>query len=254
MITSATNGGAVNGASHRRSRPSPASIHDRQHPPIIFLISWRRRPIAPWNSVSIFGISFGLCTMKDISSAGSPPILKNSRPCCLTKSRKIRCVARRTRWPCCFKAFPRTIKGWTSPRDPTTCMTMLSLTGNLRSSGTGNERRVISGFWLARQSKKPATSGSSSSRFMSSRPLAWKCQKANGTMSSDWGNTGDASLSFTAMACESGMFRPPGFTSSCAGEWDLPAGAKRRLFRGHVVIWLLSLHSNMKPAKTTQEE
>lgn len=39
-------------------------------------------------------------------------------------------MASRTRWPCFCRPFPKATKGWTSPRLPTTWMTMFSRKGN----------------------------------------------------------------------------------------------------------------------------
>lgn len=75
--------------------------------------------------------------MKAINSAGSPPILKNSRSASRMKSRNARCVASRTRCPCAFSSFPRATNGCMSPRDPITWMTMLRFSGKYLPSSAG---------------------------------------------------------------------------------------------------------------------
>lgn len=126
--------------------PSPLSKQDRQHPVKILFISRRRRWIAPLRIVRISGIRPGFFTINAINSAGSPPILKNSSPCSSTVSRKERCVASRTRWPCEARYFPIARKGWISPRDPTTWMTMFRRKGH-RSSSPGGKH--TEGLWSA---------------------------------------------------------------------------------------------------------
>src|ERR1700722_4166430 len=69
--------------------PSPASMQDLQHPVIISYIPALRFPMSPFLSESIPGIRPGFLTMKAMSSAGSPPMLKNSKPFSVTKSRKV---------------------------------------------------------------------------------------------------------------------------------------------------------------------
>ena len=100
------------------SIPLPASIHDLQQPLNISYIPFRRLPMSPFRTVSNPGIlvmldfmgkqmspndgrthSPGFLTIKAMSSAGSPPMLKNSSPFSSTKSLNVGCVARRTRWP-----------------------------------------------------------------------------------------------------------------------------------------------------------
>lgn len=115
--------------------PSPASIHDLQHPRIISYIPARRLPMSPFFRESIPGMSPGFLTIKAMSSAGSPPMLKNSSPFSSTKVLKVGWVAKRTRCPYfCFKTWPKETKGWTSPREPTTCITTLSGGGGASSS------------------------------------------------------------------------------------------------------------------------
>lgn len=61
-----------------------------------------------------------------INSAGSPPIEKNSRPADWTKVLNMPWVAILTRWPYFCNSFPIATKGCTSPRLPTTWITILS--------------------------------------------------------------------------------------------------------------------------------
>lgn len=77
----------------------------------------------------MLGMRPGFLTMKAISSVGSPPMEKNSRPEARTKDLKVACVATRTRWPADWRAAPRARKGWTSPRLPTSWITMFNRRG-----------------------------------------------------------------------------------------------------------------------------
>ena len=77
--------------------PSPVSMHDLQHPCTISYIPFRRLPTSPDFRESIPGIRPGFFTMKAMSSAGSPPILKYSNPFSSTKPLKVECVASLTR-------------------------------------------------------------------------------------------------------------------------------------------------------------
>jgi hypothetical protein len=80
------------------------SIQDFQHPSIISYDILRRLPISPDSRVLMLGIRLGLRTMycrivsggrgrrgksTDMSSAGSPPMEKNSRPVSSTKVLKV---------------------------------------------------------------------------------------------------------------------------------------------------------------------
>lgn len=62
------------------SSPFPASKHERQHPRRISRMTLRRFCTSPLRTVSKLGISPGFLTMNAISSAGSPPMQKNSKP------------------------------------------------------------------------------------------------------------------------------------------------------------------------------
>lgn len=116
---------ATNGMDDRGS----GSIHDLQQPLSISAIILRFFCMSPALRLFMLGISPGLRTMYAINSVGSPPIGKNSSPDLRTKVSKTLCVARRTLCPCAWSSFPSAIKGCTSPRLPTTCMTILSLCG-----------------------------------------------------------------------------------------------------------------------------
>ena len=83
----------------------------------------------------MLGMRPGFFTMNAISSAGSPPIGKNSSPDLRTNERKVSCVAIRTRWPVAWRAVPRARKGWTSPLLPTTWITMFNRRGALSCLG-----------------------------------------------------------------------------------------------------------------------
>ena len=101
--------------------PSPISMQDLQQPSTISYMPFLRLPTSPLRSESIPGIRPGFFTMKAMSSAGSPPMLKNSRSFSSTKPLNVGCVANRTRWPYfSLNTFPKATKGCTSPRDPTT--------------------------------------------------------------------------------------------------------------------------------------
>lgn len=107
--------------------PLPVSMHDLQVPRRISAMPFLLLPTSPLRRVSKPGIRPGFLTMKAISSAGSPPMLKNSSPFSMTKSLKVGCVANRTRWPyVSLSTFPSATNGCTSPLEPTTCMTTFS--------------------------------------------------------------------------------------------------------------------------------
>lgn len=117
-IKSATNGASlpVFGfpffTSSKSHVPSPSSIQDLQHPTIILATIFRCLATSPLLRTSKLGSSPGLRTMYAMSSCGSPPMLKNSRPFCSTNDLKMGCVATRTR--CLqvdFRAWPRATKG-----------------------------------------------------------------------------------------------------------------------------------------------
>jgi hypothetical protein len=113
-------------------RPSPASIQDLQHPRTISSIPFRRLPTSPLFKESNPGMRPGFLTIKAMSSAGSPPMLKNSKPFSSTKPWNVGCVANRTRCPyVLFKTLPSATKGCTSPLDPTTCITTFSFGGGV---------------------------------------------------------------------------------------------------------------------------
>lgn len=78
-------------------RPFPGSMHDLQQPSRISAISLRRLLISPSATAFIDGIREGFFTMNAMSAAGSPPMLKNSKPLLSTKSLNTGWVARRTR-------------------------------------------------------------------------------------------------------------------------------------------------------------
>ena len=106
---------------------SSASAQDLQQPSIISAMPLRLLPTSPSFSDFIPGMRPGFLTIKAISSAGSPPMLKNSKPFSSTNFLNVPCVARRTRCPYVFlRTRPSARNGWTSPREPTTCMTTLS--------------------------------------------------------------------------------------------------------------------------------
>ena len=101
--------------------PSPSSMQDRQQPCTISYIPLRRLPTSPLRRESIPGIRPGFLTMNAMSSAGSPPMLKNSRPFSATNFLNVSWVASLTRCPYVFfRTLPKAMKGWTSPREPTT--------------------------------------------------------------------------------------------------------------------------------------
>lgn len=78
-------------------RPLPVSMHDLHVPRKISAMPFLLLPTSPLHSVFIPGIRPGFLTIKAMSSAGSPPILKNSKPFSMTKSLNVGCVASRTR-------------------------------------------------------------------------------------------------------------------------------------------------------------
>lgn len=104
-------------------------IHARQNPWNISYMESRFLPISPALTVEMDGISPGFLTIKAISSAGSPPTEKNSRPeSRSTNSLNAGCVAIRTRCPCSsLSSFPSFRKGCISPLLPMTIITRLSL-------------------------------------------------------------------------------------------------------------------------------
>lgn len=107
-------------------RPLPVSMHDLQVPRKISAMPFLLFPTSPLRNVSKPGIKPGFLTIKAMSSAGSPPMLKNSSPFSMTKSLNVGCVASRTLWPyVSLSTLPRATKGCTSPREPTTWITTL---------------------------------------------------------------------------------------------------------------------------------
>jgi hypothetical protein len=82
----------------------PASLNDLLHFPSALQDCATSKCCDVWEKYRVF-------TMKAINSAGSPPILKNSSPPSLTKSRKAKWVASRTRCPCFLSSFPSATKG-----------------------------------------------------------------------------------------------------------------------------------------------
>jgi hypothetical protein len=142
-------------------RPLPVSIHDRQVPRRISAMPFLLLPTSPLQSVFMPGIRPGFLTMNAMSSAGSPPMLKNSRPFSMTKSLNVGCVASRTRWPyVSFSTLPRATNGCTSPLDPTTCMTTFrgggafcpgvppSDSGMYGGGGSGSSWAWVSWRWI----------------------------------------------------------------------------------------------------------
>ncbi len=92
--------------------PLPVSMQDLQQPSIICSMPFLRLVTSPLFKASKPGISPGFLTIKAISSAGSPPILKNSRPFSSTNFSKTGCVAIRTRWwYVSLKTLPNAING-----------------------------------------------------------------------------------------------------------------------------------------------
>ena len=107
------------------SLTSSVSAQDLQQPWRISAMSLRRLPTSPSFSDFIPGMRPGFLTMKAMSSAGSPPMSKNSSPLSSTNFLNVSCVARRIRWPnLSLSSWPSATNGWTSPREPTTCITM----------------------------------------------------------------------------------------------------------------------------------
>ena len=91
---------------------SAASMHDLQQPSSMTYVSFRCSLICPFAIVLKAGNSPGCFTMKAMSFAGSPPMLKNSSSFSSTKSLKIGCVAIRTRWfHFFFKTRPNATNG-----------------------------------------------------------------------------------------------------------------------------------------------
>jgi hypothetical protein len=74
-----------------------------------------------------------------MSSSGLPPMLKNSNPCPSTKLLNTACVAMRTRWPKSFNVHPSATNGWTSPLDPTICITIFNGGGGGPYDCSGSE-------------------------------------------------------------------------------------------------------------------
>lgn len=112
---------------HMESIPSPASMQERQHLFKTSRIAFRLCSTPPLRTVSKLGTRPGFLTMNAISSAGSPPRLKNSRPKSSTKDLEVGCVAIRTRCPNFFSARAREMNGCTSPREPMIWMTTFNL-------------------------------------------------------------------------------------------------------------------------------
>ena len=144
-----------------QSVPSPASIHDLQQRVRVSDISFRHLLTSPWHSDLYPGINPGFFTINAISAAGSPPMLKNSKPFSSTSCLKIGWVAILTRWPCfSFNTWPSDTKGWTSPREPTTCMTMLSSGGAVYPGASPSSAWVTSfdSMWLLKKCESRAES------------------------------------------------------------------------------------------------
>jgi len=102
-ITSATNGASLPVlifpflTSSKSHIPSPSSIQDLQQPTIILATIFRCLATSPPLRTSKLGSNPGLRTMYAMSSCGSPPMLKKSRPFCSTNDLKMGWVAIRTR-------------------------------------------------------------------------------------------------------------------------------------------------------------
>lgn len=107
---------------------------------------FRLFPTSPSFNDFIPGIRPGFLTINAINSVGSPPMSKNSNPFSSTNFLNVPCVARRTRCPYFMSSRPRATNGWTSPRDPTTCMAMLRGGGASASLPSGWE--VYEGIWV----------------------------------------------------------------------------------------------------------
>lgn len=130
------------------SLTSSLSAHDFQHPSRISAMPLRRLPTSPSRRDFTPGMRPGFLTMNAISSAGSPPMSKNSRPFSSTNVLKVRWVANRTRWPYSFfSTWPSATKGWTSPLEPTTCITTLSGGGGLNGTPSSSTNGG-GGGWL----------------------------------------------------------------------------------------------------------
>jgi hypothetical protein len=113
------------------------SKHDLQHPSSICRTISRLFRTSPLMAERPEGMRPGFRTMKAMSSPGSPPMSKNSIPCLSTRPLKAAWVARRIRWPERCNSLPMDMNGWTSPRDPTTWMTILRF-GQYLTAPSGN--------------------------------------------------------------------------------------------------------------------
>ena len=93
---------------------------------------------SPFFKLSTPGTKPGFFTINAINSPGSPPIEKNSTPgTSSTKDLKTGWVAIRTRCPCVWESSEaRDKKGWMSPREPMSWITMLSLGREVSEGGT----------------------------------------------------------------------------------------------------------------------
>ncbi|KAI6751097.1 hypothetical protein HG530_014011 [Fusarium avenaceum] len=120
----------------------------------------RRLPMSPALTVSRVGIKPGFLTMKAISSEGSPPTEKNSRPESFsTKSRNA-------------GTLPIFKKGWASPREPITMITMFKRARGTESATAVEEedRRGLSG--ICRCDDLPAGSGFIGATLWTAAPRA----------------------------------------------------------------------------------
>lgn len=132
MMTSAMNGTfitqdlAPQGMLFRLSLQSQRRKQERQHPSSILDMALVCFSMTSPRIDSIFGMIPGFLTIYAINSAGSPEMLKNSMPYPSTKPLNTAWVARRIRCPNSFSLRARATNGCTSPREPTTCITILS--------------------------------------------------------------------------------------------------------------------------------
>ena len=148
----------------------------------------RRLPTSPLRRVSIPGIRPGFFTMKAMSSAGSPPMLKNSNPFSSTNALNVGWVASRTRCPYrSCKVLPKATNGCTSPREPTiwtttfngggACSALPAKWGGMKGSGCAAASACWRLSWLCRA----GTSRSESLRelwriLILTRPSPWARQ------------------------------------------------------------------------------
>lgn len=117
---------APQGMVFRLSLQSQRRKQERQHPSSILDTALVCFSMTSPRIDSIFGMTPGFLTIYAISSAGSPEMLKNSMPYPSTKPLNTGWVAGRIRCPNSFSLRARATNGCTSPREPTTCITILS--------------------------------------------------------------------------------------------------------------------------------